>query len=227
MKELEKEIGYQFQDLKLLELALSHKSYANEARTKDNERLEFLGDAVLQIVISDYLFEKYPDWNEGLLSRFRAVLVCETGLEKVANRINLGRYILIGKGEEASGGRQKASILANVSEAVFAAVYLDAKDKGAKAAKKVILSLFESEVEDNEITFAYEDVKTYFQEWVQKKKLGAIEYKLVSDEGPDHMKTFVMALFIGGKEVAKGSGKNKKTAEQQAAFKALQEMKKK
>ena len=119
MKELEKEIGYQFQDPKILELALSHKSYANEARTGDNERLEFLGDAVLQIVISEYLFEKYPSWNEGLLSRFRAVLVCETGLERVAQKINLGRYILIGKGEEASGGRQKASILANVSEAVL------------------------------------------------------------------------------------------------------------
>ncbi len=226
MKELEKEIGYQFQDPKILELALSHKSYANEARTGDNERLEFLGDAVLQIVISEYLFEKYPSWNEGLLSRFRAVLVCETGLERVAQKINLGRYILIGKGEEASGGRQKASILANVSEAVFAAVYLDAKEKGAKAAQKVILSLFESEVEDNEVSFAYEDVKTYFQEWVQKKKLGPIEYKLISDDGPDHSKTFVMAVLINGKEIARGSGKNKKTAEQYAAYKALQEIKK-
>ena len=181
---------------------------------------------VLQIVISEYLFTKYPKWDEGLLSKFRAVLVSETGLEKVAHKIALGRYILIGKGEENTGGRSKSSILANVSEAVFAAVYLDAKEKGHRAATKVILSLFKAEVEANEVTFAFEDVKTAFQELVQKKKLGKIEYQVISEEGPDHDKNFVMALFVGGVEKSRGSGKNKKSAEQQAAIEAMQKMKK-
>ncbi len=222
---LQQSLGYQFTDPNLLTQALTHKSFANEQRTTDNERLEFLGDSVLQLVISHELVRRYPRWSEGLLSKFRAVLVSESGLSQLARQLNLGPHLLIGKGEEAGNGRDKASILANAMEALFAAIYLDAGAKGFKAVQKTILTLVTPQMDAQEESFAYDDVKTDLQEWVQRFKLGEISYQLLSETGPDHEKHFVMGLEVNGKLVGKGEGKNKKTAEQQAAFHALKALK--
>ena len=226
--ELERALGYEFKNKELLTQALTHKSYANERQTPDNERLEFLGDTILALSISDYLMERFPQMSEGMLSKFRAVLVSEAGLSRVARNLKLGSFILIGKGEHSTGGREKSSILSNVMEALFAAVYLDSVDskaKGLQAAAKVIIGLFDGFIAESENSFAYDDVKTDLQEWIQKRNLGSIEYKVVEEFGPDHDKTFVIALLLDGGERGRGEGKNKKAAEQQAAYQALESLK--
>ena len=224
---LEKEIGYEFSNRELLIQALTHKSYAHENNRKNNERLEFLGDAILQFVISDHLMASYPELPEGMLSKFRAVLVSENGLSTLAEKINLGRYLFIGKGEEITGGREKNSILSDALEALFSAIFLDSRqENGVLLTAKIIKDLFEEEIKLAEKTFASIDYKTDFQEYVQKNKLGNLTYKVIEERGPDHDKEFVTALMIENKTWGVGTGKSKKSSEQNAAIDAFEKMKK-
>ena len=220
MRTLEERLGYTFRDRKRLEGALYHSSYANEHRSlgiHSNERLEFLGDAVLGLVTADYLFRKHPDLPEGDLTRIRAALVCEESLHEVAQSLDLGSYLKLGKGEEAGGGRQRASILADATESVFAAVYLDG---GLEAARALIHRV----LLDKEGTHADElvqDYKTALQELVQRRSNQTLQYELVSASGPDHAKVFTSRVLLNGQPIGKGQGHSKKEAEQAAAHAGL------
>ena len=208
MRTLEERLGYTFRDRKRLEGALYHSSYANEHRSlgiHSNERLEFLGDAVLGLVTADYLFRKHPDLPEGDLTRIRAALVCEESLHEVAQSLDLGSYLKLGKGEEAGGGRQRASILADATESVFAAVYLVLLDKER-----------ETDVEERR-----RDYKTELQELVQRRSNQTLQYELVSASGPDHAKVFTSRVLLNGQPIGKGQGHSKKEAEQAAAHAGL------
>lgn len=220
MNELEKKIGYSFKKQSLLKTALTHSSYANEHRCKSYERMEFLGDSVLSIIISDYLYEQMENVNEGDLSRIRASLVCEETLARLSKKITLGEYILLGNGEEKSGSRTRASILSDVFEATLAAIYLDS---GMDAAKDFIFSIMRQELAEALENRTAKDYKSRLQEAVQQKDHGKtrIEYCTVSESGPEHKKTFLVELIINGKKVTTGNGYSKKEAEQQAAKKAL------
>lgn len=223
---LQRHIGYQFDDIRLLVQALTHKSFAHENHQKNNERLEFLGDAILQFVMSDHLMGNYPELPEGMLSKFRAVLVSEKGLSKLAQKIHLGDYLFIGKGEEITGGREKSSILSDALEALLSAIYLDSKSQhGVTIVANIIKALFSDEIEKAEETFASVDYKTDFQEYVQKKKLGTLTYKVIEERGPDHDKEFVTALLVDDKLYGIGSGKSKKISEQHAAIDAFRKIK--
>ncbi len=226
LKELEREIGYEFNDIQFLIQALTHKSYAHEHNQLNNERLEFLGDAVLQFIMSDYLMTNYPNLPEGMLSKFRAVLVSEKGLSRLAKKINLGRYLFIGKGEEITGGRDKNSILSDALEALLSAIFLDSRQEfGAKRITDIIWCLFKEEIKSAEKTFATVDYKTDFQEYVQKNKLGNLTYKIIEESGPDHDKEFVTALMIDSEVYGVGRGKSKKISEQNAAIGAFDKIK--
>ncbi|MGI5978053.1 MAG: ribonuclease III [Oscillospiraceae bacterium] len=220
-EELEKKLGYSFRDRTLLETALSHSSYANENRAlgiESNERLEFLGDSVLGQIVASYLYRTYPKMPEGQMTRLRADLVCETSLYDVAQKLDLGRYIKLGRGEEHTGGRQRESILADAVEAVIAAMYLDG---GIEISKQFIdrflLAGFEAE-EVHSVT----DYKTALQERVQRRSGQSLAYELVSESGPDHRKTFTMRVALNGKPIGEGSGRTKKEAEQNAAKSGLE-----
>jgi ribonuclease-3 len=226
LEELQQKLGYPFQNINHLIQALTHKSYAHEHKQNNNERLEFLGDAILQFVISDYLMRNYPELPEGMLSKFRAVLVSETGLSTLAKKIELGRFVLIGKGEEITGGREKNSILSDTLEALFCAVFLDSREKeGIEKVTHVIKTLFAEEIITAEKTFSTVDYKTDFQEFVQKQKLGALNYKVIEESGPDHNKEFVTALMIANEIFGIGKGKSKKISEQNAAINAFEKIK--
>jgi len=221
-KELEDKLGYQFKKPSYLDQALTHKSFANENNLQNNERFEFMGDAVLQFVISEYLMIHYPDLTEGMMSKFRAVLVSEKGLNIIAKQIDLGKYIHIGKGEATTGGRGKKSILADTLEAVFASVYLDSqKEHGISKVKEMILRLFDEEFKKSEKTFSKTDFKTDLQELVQKQNLGEIQYRVIEEFGPDHDKEFVSTVFVDEKELGTGRGKSKKISEKAAAMIAI------
>ncbi len=225
LDKLQQTIAYKFADIRLLIQALTHKSFAHENDQENNERLEFLGDAILQFVMSDHLMNNYPDLPEGMLSKFRAVLVSEKGLSKLAQKINLGHYLFIGKGEEITGGRAKSSILSDALEALFSAVYLDSKkDNGVEIVARMIKTLFAEEIEKAEETFATVDYKTDFQEYVQKNKLGTLVYKVIEERGPDHDKEFVTALMVGDQIFGVGTGKSKKMSEQHAAIDAFKKL---
>ncbi|MBI2606630.1 MAG: ribonuclease III [Deltaproteobacteria bacterium] len=219
-----KKLGYRFRDLKWLELALIHKSFGNENRgdiaidERDNERLEFLGDAVLDLVISEILLSEYRDWSEGELSKMRASLVNERVLASLARDLGLGSLLKLGKGEEQTGGRDKDSILASTLEAVIAAIYMDA---GYKAARTWVQASFLSRLRRAPADESYGDFKTRLQEIVQARFKSAPRYELIQTEGPDHDKTFEVRLIVDGKAVASASGKSKKEAEQNAARAAL------
>ena len=225
MKELEARLQYTFQDRRLLEHALTHSSYANEHRSGpagSNERLEFLGDSVLGMVTADYLYRKHPDLPEGELTRIRAALVCEGSLHKVAEELELGRCLKLGKGEDSGGGRQRPSILADAVEAVLAAVYLDG---GIGSARKIITRLIlDREAEEVD---AGRDYKTILQELVQKESGQILTYRLLKEEGPDHAKVFTVAVDLNGTPVGEGSGRSKKLAEQAAARAAVEQWKQK
>ena len=226
LEELQEKLGYQFRNINYLIQALTHKSYAHEHKQNNNERLEFLGDAILQFVISDYLMINYPDLPEGMLSKFRAVLVSETGLSTLAKKIELGRFVLIGKGEEITGGREKNSILSDTTEALFCAIFLDSREKeGVEKVTQIIKSLFAEEITTAEKTFSTIDYKTDFQEFVQKQKLGSLNYKVIEESGPDHNKEFVTALMIANEIFGIGKGKSKKISEQNAAINAFEKIK--
>ena len=220
INELEKAIGYQFRNITLLQNALSHSSYANERwhdSLKSNERLEFLGDSVLGMVVAEHLYRTFPDRPEGELTRMRADMVCEKTLASVANGLGLGKHLLLGKGEEQGGGRSRESILADAVESVIAACYLDG---GMSAAVQFIQKFILVNVPVTKLHNA--DYKTALQELVQQKKNQVLAYKLVGESGPDHDKEFRVELTLNGEVVGMGIGSSKKRAEQAAAQKALE-----
>ena len=220
--EFEKIIGYEFKDKSLVFEALSHSSFANENKKerRSNERLEFLGDSVLSIVVSDYLFENYTNLPEGALTKTRASLVCEKSLYVFAKEIQLGKYIMLGKGEENMGGRERASILADAFEAVIAAIYLDG---GMDAAKKHIMRFVTDERIKN-VRLSHDDHKTILQEIIQQNPEEKVEYELVGESGPDHDKHFKVVVKLNSNILGEGEGKSKKQAEQNAAGEALKLM---
>ncbi len=224
MEELENKIGYIFKNKKYLKTALTHSSYANEHRCKSYERQEFLGDSVLSIIVSDYLFENMKTVNEGDLSRTRAALVCEESLAELAQKIDIGKFILLGNGEEKAGSRERASILADVFEALLAAIYLDSNIENAR---KFLLHIMKDKFEDAVHNKTVKDYKSTLQENVQHRFHGKtkITYITVKETGPEHCKQFYIDLLINGVVVASGMGKTKKEAEQEAAKIALSEKK--
>ena len=218
---LHKELGYTFNNSDLILQAFRHSSYVNEqvgANLEDNERLEFLGDAVLDLAISHFLMERFRDANEGDLSKFRAMLVDEAGLSHVATRLNLGGYLALGKGEEQSGGRHKPSILADTTEALIGAIYLDG---GFDAAKLIIQRLFSPLLKKVHSEDLLQDFKSLLQEYTQQAYKTLPKYRLVEETGPAHDKAFRIALSINGTFLAEGRGKSKKEAEQHAAREAF------
>ena len=222
LNELENKIGYHFQDFSNLEHALRHSSFCNEQkmnRLMNNERLEFLGDAVLELVTSEFLYTNYPDMPEGEATRKRASMVCEQTLALCAKEIDLGSYLFLGKGEEQTGGRERSSVTSDAMEALIGAVYLDG---GFTSAKELIERIIFSGMEDKQLFF---DSKTIFQEMMQSITTEQIHYDLIGEEGPDHSKTFMVELFVGDRSAGKGSGKSKKSAEQAAAYDAIMKLK--
>lgn len=220
-EKLEQAIEYRFHNRDLLLTAVTHTSYANEHRKegcRHNERLEFLGDAVLEIISSEYLFLKYPDKEEGELSKIRASMVCEPSLAKCARDLGLPRYLRLGKGEDRMGGRRKDSITSDATEAVIGAIYLDG---GFEEAKKFVMKHILLDLQEEDL---FVDDKTRLQELVQEQNT-RVEYKLLAEEGPDHNKTFRCAAVVDGKTIGIGSGRTKKAAEQSAALEALQQFK--
>ena len=221
MQDLEKKLNYSFRDPALLEEALNHSSYANEHRAaglRSNERLEFLGDSVLGFVTAEFLFRQHPDLPEGDLTRIRAALVCEQSLYEVARKLGLGQYLKLGRGEEAGGGRERISILADATEAVFAAVYLDG---GIESASALIHRCLLDAEKEEVVEERRRDYKTALQELVQRTPGTAVTYQLVEESGPDHCRVFVMEAFVGGVSAGRGEGRSKKEAEQAAARAAL------
>jgi len=222
MKEFQEKINYKFKNEKLLYEALSHSSFANENKKqrRSNERLEFLGDSVLSIVVSDYLFENFKHLPEGELTKIRASLVCEKSLHAFAGEIDLGKYIMLGKGEEHTGGRKRPSILADAFEAVIAAVYLDG---GLESARNHILRFIPDDIKTNG-SVGFNDYKTILQEIVQKNPEEKVDYYLTDESGPDHNKAFTVQVKLNTNVIGEGVGKSKKQAEQMAAKEALELM---
>ena len=224
LKELGKKIGYTFRELALLKQALMHSSYTNEKhlpKYQCNERLEFLGDAVLELVSSEYLYLNSPHTPEGELTKTRASMVCEPSLALCARDIGLGDYLLLGKGEEATGGRHRDSVTSDAMEALIGAVYLDG---GFTSAKEFIHRFVLTDLEDKKLFY---DSKTILQEMVQGMKAGSISYRLTGEEGPDHDKSFYVEVLIGDRAYGDGKGRTKKAAEQQAAYRAILKLRKK
>ena len=221
---LQDAIGYEFSDIAYLENALTHSSYSNEQKSRgilleSNERLEFLGDAVLQSVISKYLYNNYKKYTEGTLTKMRQYLVCEKTLSKIAAEINLGDYLNLGKGEEINGCRQRPKVLADALEAVFAAIYLDSVDDPS-VHESVLLELFSETLSGLDDSFEG-DYKTMLQQLVEKDGASELVYEVISEEGPEHNKRFTVVALINNNEVGRGKAKNKKDAEMQAAKVAL------
>lgn len=222
LDELEKGLGYVFRDKSLLENALTHSSYANERRAsgmQDNERLEFLGDSVLGFVVADALFHQFTGRREGDLTKIRADLVCEKNLAYAASKIHLGDFLLLGRGEDANGGRKRDSIVSDAMESVIAAAYLDG---GFSAAKGIIERLILSDFSVDDLRNS--DYKTELQELVQQKKNQNLHYVLVGETGPDHNKKFDVEVILNGKIVGCGTGSSKKRAEQAAAKSAMEKL---
>lgn len=221
MKDFQEKINYEFKDENYLKEALTHSSYVNEnkrCKVNYNERLEFLGDSVLGIIISHYLFEKKKNVKEGELTKLRAMIVCEESLSEVADEINLGKYLFLGKGEEATGGRERTSILADAMEAVIASIYLDG---GFLKAKKFVLKYMKQIIKNSMDGKIFRDYKTHLQEVLQSQKTGNINYKLVEEVGPDHNKKFLVEVLLDQESLGFGKGRTKKEAEQMAAKEAL------
>lgn len=221
IRAFEEKIGYEFKNKTYIQTALTHSSFANEHKEFNyNERLEFLGDSILGLVVSDYLFRARNDLPEGKLTRLRANVVCEESLSAVARKINLGDHLFLGKGEKTSGGSDRDSILADATEAVIAAIYLDG---GFDQAKDFILSNLRDTIAKNIDGNIFRDYKTILQEIIQGNN-GKISYKLVGESGPDHNKEFEMQVKCGQDTIGIGKGKNKKEAEKEAARDALVKM---
>ena len=215
---LETVIGYTFQNKQLLKQAMTHSSYSNEQRlskVSNNERLEFLGDAVLELVSSDYLYHQYPDLPEGELTKLRASMVCEPTLALCALDIQLGSYLLLGKGEDATGGRSRDSITSDAMEALIGAIY---EDGGFASAKEFIDRFVLNDVKNKKLFY---DSKTILQEIVQRDYKEPLHYELMGESGPDHAKTFEVCAMIGEKVIGQGTGRTKKSAQQKAAYQAI------
>ncbi|MBR5566037.1 MAG: ribonuclease III [Roseburia sp.] len=219
--DLEKIIGYQFKTPELLRQALTHSSYANEKHKKqsDNERLEFLGDAVLELVSSEFLFKNYSKMPEGEMTKFRASIVCEPTLALCTKELDLGKYLYLGKGEDLTGGRTRKSILSDALEAVIGAIYLDG---GFENARDFVHRFILVDVEHKKL---FHDSKTILQELVQGNYKEELHYVLVGEEGPDHDKKFMVEALIGDRVIGHGTGHTKKAAEQEAAYEALLKLK--
>lgn len=222
LEELEERIGYKFNDFNLLRQAMTHSSFSNEHRLNklnNNERLEFLGDAVLEIVTSDFIFNKYPKMPEGDLTKTRASIVCEQTLAFCTREIELGSYLLLGKGEDLTGGRERNSIVSDAMEALIGAIYLDG---GFANAKEFIYKFILSDIEHKKLFF---DSKTILQEIVQSNYKEELIYDLIAEEGPDHNKNFIVNALIGKDIIGTGCGRTKKAAEQEAAYNAIVKLK--
>lgn len=222
LRELEKKIGYYFRDFELLQHAMMHSSYINEQhlpKHQCNERLEFLGDAVLELVSSEFLYQQHPTVSEGELTRVRASMVCEPSLAFCARDIELGSYLLLGKGEEATGGRERDSVTSDAMEALIGAIYLDS---GFTSAKEFIHKFILSDLENKKLFF---DSKTILQEIVQAQKSRTVSYQLLGEEGPDHNKVFYVEVYVGDSCYGTGKGRTKKAAEQEAAYQAILKLK--
>ncbi len=218
LKDFQKIIGYEFRDESLLKQALTHSSYANEhhmPKLSDNERLEFLGDAVLEIVSSEFLYLNYTDLNEGKLSRLRASIVCEPTLAYICKEINLGDFVYLSKGEDMTGGRNRKSILSDAFEATIGAMFLDG---GMEPASAYIHRFVLNDIEHKQLFY---DSKTSLQEVVQARYKEPLTYNLISEKGPDHAKDFTVEAVVGDKVLGQGKGRTKKAAEQEAAYEGL------
>ncbi len=222
IEQLEEIIGYSFSDKQLIKRALTHTSYANEQKINKNghyERLEFLGDAVLELVTSEYLYLNYPDMKEGVMTKFRASIVCEESLAEASYEIMLCDKIFLGRGEVMTGGRRRDSILADIMEAIIGALYLEG---GIQAAKAFVHKFILNDIDEKKLFY---DAKSSLQEITQQKKLGPVQYVLLGEKGPEHEKVFECAVLIDSKQMGTGSGRNKKEAEQKAAKQALLSLK--
>ena len=219
----EQNIGYEFKDKSLLQTALTHTSYANEHKVQSNEKLEYLGDAILEFVTSEYLFKNYKKLKEGEMTKVRATVVCEDSLYKVAKKHNFSDFLIIGKSEMFCNGNEKPAILADSVEAVIAAMYLDS---GIENVRTFIVDNLKDWIEIASQNVGKKDYKTVLQEELQKHGTVHIEYNIIKEEGPDHSKKFTAEVKCDGKKLATGTGSNKKQAEMEAAHKALENMKK-
>jgi len=220
MKELQDKLGIQFTNEKLLKQAFTHSSYVNEHRRKpheDNERLEFLGDAVLELTVSKFLFNKFPMMSEGELTKLRAAIVCEPSLVSFANELSFGIYVLLGKGEEMTGGRTRPALLADVFEAFIGALYLD---QGLDSVVAFLEEVIFPKINNGAFSHVM-DFKSQLQEYVQRDAVGTIEYKILLEKGPAHNREFISQVFLNDRELGTGMGRSKKEAEQQAAQKSL------
>lgn len=220
---LEEKINYTFQNKRLLRQAMTHSSFTNEQKMnhyEHYERVEFLGDAVLELVSSEFLYFENPDMSEGNLTKTRASAVCEQALAITGRELELGKYMLFGRGEEATGGRERESIIADAVEALIGAVYLDG---GMEPAKKLIYTFVLNDLEHKKLFY---DAKSILQEIIQEKKAGELSYVLLKEEGPEHNKQFYVAAMFQNEQIGTGVGRTKKNAEQQAAYEALMKMKK-
>jgi len=217
---IEENIGYEFKNKALLEEAMTHTSYANENNVNSNEKLEFLGDSILEFVSSEYLYINYPELQEGELTKVRATVVCEDSLYQVAKKHGFSEYIKVGRSELKSKGNEKTAILADSVEALIAAIYFDG---GLEAAKKFIIENLQQAMEEASKHVGVKDFKTVLQEKLQENGEIHIEYKIIGESGPDHDKTFISEVIADGKVLATGEGKSKKQAEMEAARKALGE----
>ena len=218
MEALEQKLSYAFRDRELLRTALTHSSYANEHHCASNERLEFVGDSVLGLVTASALYARFPDMPEGRMTKLRAELVCEQSLWEVADRLELGRCLLLGRGEEGSGGRERHSILADCVEAVIAAMYLDG---GMAPAEAFIRAQILAKLDQGEAALLH-DWKTELQELIQRRPGRSLSYEMVGESGPDHSKRFAAAVAMNGAVIGTGEGRSKKEAEQAAARAALE-----
>lgn len=217
-KALEQNIRYVFKDKSLLKQALSHSSFINEMKKtgmQSYERLEFLGDAVLELITSEFLYENYNDLTEGQLTKLRASIVCEFTLSSVSEELSFGQYVLLSKGEELTGGRNRSSILCDLFESVLGAIYLDG---GMEPARTYVKTFLLTDIENKSLFY---DAKTTLQEMVQKDGKGVVSYEVLEESGPDHNKKFVTQVLVDGEAIAKGEGSSKKNAQQMAAYKAI------
>ena len=222
LEKLEQVIGYKFNDRDLLAHAMTHSSYANEKhweKARNNERLEFLGDAVLELVSSDFLFHKNSHMPEGEMTRTRASMVCEQALAYCAGEIHLGEYLMLGRGEEATGGRERASVVSDAMEALIGSIYLDG---GFASAKEFIHKFILNDLENKQLFY---DSKTILQEMVQGMGREALTYELLGEDGPEHNWVYETCAKIGGREIGRGQGRSKKAAEQMAAYRGILKLK--
>lgn len=223
MESLEARLDYKFNNIRLLKNALIHSSYANEVRgnTHSNERLEFLGDSVLSVIVAEHIYNKYPNMPEGELTKMRAALVCEKSLCVFSRELGIGEYLLLGNGEDKNGGRERSSILADAFEAVLASIYIDG---GMTAAKNLVLNTVLRDLEHHPEDDVFKDYKTVLQEIIQRNPEESVSYILIDEKGPDHDKIFTVEVHLNSNVIGRGTGKSKKQAEQMAACQALKLM---